>query len=152
MDGLDTFTCDCLGKNKNIEVNVVTELFEGQRTPLEIDTIATLPCSSSVESDYHTLGAASHSELSTASKNLIKSVMSELFDVQEHAFALICWRHGFILLDRILFHSSELLQAHFVVAWSQYDEKSVGTWLAVDLDAKQIVAGAAGETAWPQCE
>ena len=47
---------------------------------------------------------------------------------------------------------NELFQTHFVVAWSQYVDESIATWNAVDLDAKQIIAGAAGETVWPQCE
>jgi len=41
---------------------------------------------------------------------------------------------------------NELFQTHFVVAWSQYVDESISTWNAVDLNAQQIVAGAAGKT------
>ena len=37
---------------------------------------------------------------------------------------------------------NETFQAHFAVAWAPYNENSVGTWLAVDLNAAEIIEGA----------
>lgn len=60
--------------------------------------------------------------------------------------------HEFLLLVRYLNDGmavdfgkvsvNETFQAHFAVAWAPYDKDSVGTWLAVDLNAAKIIEGA----------
>jgi hypothetical protein len=44
--------------------------------------------------------------------------------------------------------TGERVQAHFVVAWAATVKDSVATWLGVDLDARHILRGAAGEMIW----
>lgn len=36
----------------------------------------------------------------------------------------------------------ELFQTHFAIAWAPYIEESIGTWLAVDVAAEDILKGA----------
>lgn len=68
----------------------------------------------------------------------------------DYHLSLLSYETNGMIVDFGKVCPNELFQTHFVVAWSQYVDESISTWNAVDLNAQQIVAGAAGKTVWPQ--
>jgi len=64
----------------------------------------------------------------------------------EYTLSLVRYLDKGLAIDFGKVFPNELVQAHFVVAWSPYNAESMGTYNAVELYAEHILEGADGRT------